>query len=63
LKGSYCPNANKDEFSQLVDSDGHFNPAYFDHTKLCGKGVMQHVARLAEQQLRHGKTTKLPDTN
>jgi len=38
LKGSYCPDTDKEEFSRLIDSDGHFDPAHFGHAKLCGKG-------------------------
>jgi hypothetical protein len=60
LKGDYCPDTNKDEFSRLIDSDGHFDPARFDHARLCGESIMQYVARLAEQELRRGNTTELP---
>ena len=59
-KGDYCPDADKDDFSQLIDSDGHFDRARFNGVKPCGEGVMQHVESLAEHKFGRGRATDLP---
>ena len=53
-------NISKDEFSQLIDSDSHFDPARFNRVKPCGEGVMQHVERLAEHIFERDRATDLP---
>ncbi len=60
LKGDYCPDTGRDEFCQLIDSDGHFDPACFNRVKPCGEVVMQHVERLAEHKFGCERATELP---
>ena len=60
LKGGYCPDTSKDEFSQIIDSDGHFDPARFNGVKPCGGVIMQHVERLAEHKFGRDRATELP---
>ena len=60
LKGDYCPDTGRAEFSQLIDSDGHFDPAYFNRVKLCSEVVMQCVEKLAEHKFGGERATELP---
>ena len=60
LKGGYCLDTRKAEFCQLIDSDGHFDPAQFERVKPCGEGVMQHVERLAEHKFGRDRAAEPP---
>jgi hypothetical protein len=60
LRKECCADTNREKLNLLISSDGQFNPDNFDQLKLCGVGVMPHVERLAEQQLRRGNITGIP---
>jgi predicted transcriptional regulator len=60
LRGNYCPDADRERFHQLVDSDDHFDSVFFNGVKPCGEGVMQNVEMLAERKFGRDRATKLP---
>lgn len=60
LRSDGCADANRKKLSELIASDGQFDPDQFDRVKFCGDGVMPYVERLAEQQLRRCKVTDIP---
>jgi hypothetical protein len=57
LNGGYCLDTDKNQFSQLIDSDGHFDAAHFDNVRPCGRGIINHVEKLAEARFGYSTAT------
>jgi len=57
---NYCIDEHRDKFCRLISSDEQLSSHDCEHIRLCRRGVMPFVEKLAQEQLSKGYSSRIP---